>query len=237
MLKQLIKRFLNEGMIEEVNEIARGVYGITISSPAIHQMKYTVGQHLRFYLGDQMEVSGKDALRTYSIWSIDQAEGKIQLAICSHAVGPGSVWIRLLNKGDKVYFSQPKGKLTLDATFDKYLFVGDPSSLAHLYELRRNLDAKKKIKGVIYSNDKSKLFADIDGNYPFTFYELQEAPTKSILKILETELEQEDEKIMYVAGDGRICVDVNKYLKKEKNWNRRSIKAKPFWMPEKTGLE
>ncbi len=43
--------------------------------------------------------------------------------------------------------------------------------------------------------------------------------------------------MVYIAGDSRVCVALNHYFRKELHWDSKQIKTKPFWNPEKTGLE
>jgi NADPH-dependent ferric siderophore reductase len=43
--------------------------------------------------------------------------------------------------------------------------------------------------------------------------------------------------MVYIAGDSRVCVALNYYFKNYLNWNTKQIKTKPFWNPEKKGLE
>ncbi len=40
----------------------------------------------------------------------------------------------------------------------------------------------------------------------------------------------------YVAGEARTCRAVRDHLVRERGWDRRSIKVKPFWAPGKRGL-
>nr|WP_197482116.1 SIP domain-containing protein [Polaribacter atrinae] len=44
-------------------------------------------------------------------------------------------------------------------------------------------------------------------------------------------------KMVYIAGDSRVCIALNQYFRKELNWNTKQIKTKPFWNPDKKGLE
>jgi NADPH-dependent ferric siderophore reductase len=40
-----------------------------------------------------------------------------------------------------------------------------------------------------------------------------------------------------MAGDSRIYVAVTQFLRREWKFESRQVKAKPYWNPEKTGLE
>ncbi|WP_264373561.1 hypothetical protein [Paenibacillus psychroresistens] len=43
--------------------------------------------------------------------------------------------------------------------------------------------------------------------------------------------------MLYVGGDGRVCVELHKHFKQTLNWSNQQIKSKPFWIPGKKGLE
>jgi NADPH-dependent ferric siderophore reductase len=44
-------------------------------------------------------------------------------------------------------------------------------------------------------------------------------------------------RMVYIGGDSRICVSLTHYFRKELQWEARQIKTKPFWNPDKKGLE
>ncbi|MFY0687208.1 MAG: siderophore-interacting protein [Cyclobacteriaceae bacterium] len=237
MIEKVLKKILNRGKIIHKELIATDVYSFTIQSPKIQHIKYLTGQHIRVFFGDKSDVSGKDNIRTYSIWEINHEKGTIRVGACCHTSGPGSHWIKEIKVGDEVFFSSPKGKFTLDTSFDKYIFLGDSSALAHLYELHRNLPNGKKIKGIIYANQKNDLFPDIKGTMPFAFYEFEGDLSSGIINLLADGMTIDDSTVVYIGGDGRVCVALNNNLIREKKMSRKQIKTKPFWMPGKKGLE
>ncbi|MDY8135473.1 FAD-binding oxidoreductase [Aquimarina sp. 2201CG5-10] len=234
MIEKILKIVLNEGTLINKREIANNVYHLTIQSTFIQKLKYTPGQHIRVYVGEKSNASGKDNIRTYSIWNIERDLNKIHVAACCHTSGPGSTWVKTVEIGEKVFFSNPKGKFIIDDSFTNYYFIGDNSALAHLYEIRRSLKEDKKMTGIIYSDSLDQLFPDIDKTTPFQFYEFSENPFDTICNLIN--IDQNSSSVYYVGGDGRLCIELNNYLKR-KGLSRKSIKAKPFWMPYKKGLE
>ncbi len=233
MIEKLLKIVLNEGELIEKKQIASDVYHLTVRSNSIQKMNYISGQHIRVYVGEKSDASGKDNIRTYSVWKKEQDKNLIHIAACSHTKGPGSIWVNTIEVGEKVFFSKPKGKFTIDHSFDSYYFVGDNSALGHLYELNRNL-IDKDVKGIVYAHCLKELFKDIDGNEPFSFYEFNDNPFDEICKLIDDDPKKN--RVLYVGGDGRLCIALNKYLL-QKGWSRKNIKAKPFWMQGKKGLE
>ncbi|MCG1036691.1 SIP domain-containing protein [Polaribacter sargassicola] len=59
-----------------------------------------------------------------------------------------------------------------------------------------------------------------------------------ILKVVkELASKLKGKKMVYIAGDSRVCIALNQYFRKELKWDVKQIKTKPFWNPSKKGLE
>ncbi|WP_434036297.1 SIP domain-containing protein [Formosa sp. 4Alg 33] len=120
---------------------------------------------------------------------------------------------------------------------DSYLMIGDVSALSHLYMLNRHLPEDKQVESIIYS-DLNHVFEDIDGSNPFNFYNLKPNAIADILKLVNDMIpKMKGNRMVYIAGDSRVCVALNSYFKNELQWNTKQIKTKPFWNPDKKGLE
>ena len=240
ILENIIKTvILDEAIIVEKHALSTAAFNIRLQSPTFRNLNLTPGAFLRMGVGiGQDQVPMKDKIRSYSPWAINQREGYMDLAIATHSGGVGSVWAEQCKVGDSVFFKTKKGTFLAEDSSDSYLFVGDLSALSHLYMIHRNIGEGKQVASVIYSNSKSELFADTGGLTPFDFYELAPNPIDEIIsKIKEIVPTLKGKKMAYVAGDSRVCVAVNQFLRKELNWETKEIKTKPFWNPEKTGLE
>jgi len=116
--------------------------------------------------------------------------------------------------------------------------IGDLSALAHLYQINRSLPEEKNIQGVFYSRDKQDLFSDLNGSTPFSLYAMDLNPVTNLIEKIEEKLPQmHGKKMVYIAGDSRVCVALSRYFRKELQWNSKQVKVKPFWNPDKKGLE
>ena len=116
--------------------------------------------------------------------------------------------------------------------------IGDLSALSHLYIINRNLADNKQIKSVIYSQNSNDFFADVDGSNPFDFHVMSENPSTEIIQKLNSIIpEMKGDTMVYIAGDSRVCIALTNYFRKELNWSTKQIKTKPFWNPDKKGLE
>lgn len=235
----LKKVVLQEATIIEKSRLSNAAYKIRLQSESITKVNFVPGTFLRLGIGfDKEDIPLKDKIRSYSVWDINKTEGHIDLAIATHSNGIGADWAMRCKTGDSVYFKWKKGAFLVDDTADGYLMIGDLSALSHLYMIRRNLSNNKKVESMIYSPEKSDLFPDIDGSLPFAFYEMPHNPYMEIMVLIKEIIpKMKGTKMVYIAGDSRICVAINQYLRKELHWETKWIRTKPFWNPDKKGLE
>lgn len=238
LLETIMKKIMDKGQITSKTRLTDSVYKIDITSDAIKTMDFMAGYFIRLGIGIGTNTnSKKDMVRSYSIWDINKDTNTISLSIATDSNGIGAQWVKNCNVGDTVYYKTKKGTFTLDTSADSYLMIGDLSALSHLYIINRSLE-NKPVESIIYNNTLSDLFEDVDGTKPFNFYKLEENATDSILEKLKEKLPNiKGKKMVYIAGDSRVCVALNHYFRKELHWDSKQIKTKPFWNPEKTGLE
>lgn len=238
LLETIMKKIMDKGQITSKTRLTDSVYKIDITSDAIKTMDFMAGYFIRLGIGIGTNTnSKKDMVRSYSIWDINKDTNTISLAIATDSNGIGAQWVKNCNVGDTVYYKTKKGTFTLDTSADSYLMIGDLSALSHLYIINRSLE-NKPVESIIYNNTLSDLFEDVDGTKPFNFYKLEENAIDSILEKVKEQLPNlKGKTIVYIAGDSRVCVALNHYFRKELHWDSKQIKTKPFWNPEKTGLE
>jgi len=239
IITNLIAGFLDKATISYKTQLSPGIYHIQLHAEEFKKANYIPGYFVRVFVGRGKDLAFKDNLRSYSAWKLNKLNGTLELAVCSHAGGPGSAWAQECKVGDEVSFTWKKSNLVVDDSADNYLFIGDSSALGHLYEVHRNLPAGKTIRSIIYDHNKGNLFPDLDGSMPFDYYEFASEDASTPLRALLPDLLKDlsSNTIVYVGGDSRICVSMSNYFRKELNWESRRVKTKPFWNPLKTGLE
>ncbi|MFC5624774.1 siderophore-interacting protein [Algoriphagus winogradskyi] len=232
------KVVLQKATIVEKRRLSDSAFLIRLESKGISEADFVPGHFIRLAVGlDKEGTSVKDKVRSYSVWNIDTSQDIIDLAVATHSNGIGSKWAEDCTIGDEIYFKWKKGNFLVDDSADSYLMIGDLSALSHLYMINRNLP-NKKVKGIIYSSDTDDLFSDIDGQAPFDFYSLPHNPSQELIhKAKELLADMTGKKIVYIAGDSRVCVALNQFFRNELNWETKFIKTKPFWNPAKKGLE
>ena len=239
ILKSIIQKILNRAVITEKEKISNAVYRIQIKSESIKNMDFTPGHFIRLAVGiNDDEATKKDMVRSYSIWDMDKKKGTMELAVATHSNGVGAKWAKNCGIGDIIHFKSKKGKFLVDNSADSYLMIGDLSTLSHLYMINRHLSKDKKVESLIYNENIGELYPDIDANSPLSFYELERNHQDAIMALIRNKLpKMSGRKMVYIAGDSRVCVALNQYFRKELNWDPKQIKTKPFWNPEKKGLE
>lgn len=239
IVDKLIKRFLHQGIIVSKAKISASAYHIQISSESIKSVDFTPGYFLRLGVGiDNKDASIKDKVRSYSVWNIDKINGTLDLAIATHSNGIGAKWVENCTVGMKVSFTWKTGKFIQDNSSDSYLMIGDLSALSHLYIINRHLPKEKQVESVLYNESVEELYEDLDGETPFSFFQMAPNPVDNIKqKIVEILPSMRGTKMIYIAGDSRLCIALSQYFRNELNWNTKQLKIKPFWNPDKKGLE
>ncbi|MCG9791876.1 siderophore-interacting protein [Flavobacterium algicola] len=236
VLKKLV---LDEAILIEKIKISASVFKIRLQGKSIKNTDFTPGYFLRLGIGiGNDNISFKDKVRSYSVWDINKTAGYLDLAIATDSNGIGSQWAINCKVGDTVYYKWKKGNFLVDDSADSYLMIGDLSALSHLYIFNRNLPTNKQVESLVYSHKSSDFFEDIDGSKPFNFHNLEANPVDAIVKVIkEITPKMTGNRIVYIAGDSRVCVELNHYFRNELQWETNKIKTKPFWNPDKKGLE
>jgi hypothetical protein len=101
-------------VVDATEQVAPSMRAIWLSSVAIADMVYLPGQHVRVQTGALlgMDLVRGDTLRTYSVWRLERAAGRMALCVFDHpGQGPGARWAKTVQVGDVVRFRPPEGKL------------------------------------------------------------------------------------------------------------------------------
>ncbi|SDX75744.1 siderophore-interacting protein [Paenibacillus sp. CF384] len=238
LVESLVKKMSRKAVVVGKRQIADHTYRISMELQGADKMPYTPGEFLRVFVGEGQPVKLSEMIRTYSVWNYDTQSGIVDIAACTFSSGAGARWAKQVKVGDPVHFAGPKGKFVSDDSGDYYILIGDISALAHLYELNRHIPASKKVFSLVYAENEQSFFADLDGETKLTFRALPPNPVQALIEQIEDITKQAQGRgMVYVGGDGRVCVELHDYFKKKLQWDRGQIKVKPFWMPGKTGLE
>ncbi|WP_395066124.1 siderophore-interacting protein [Flavobacterium sp.] len=237
LLKSIISKAFNTALVIQKKRIATNTFQIKLKLNSNSFKNYIAGEQLKIFVGIDDKSAFSDLTRTYSVWNFDKEKQEIDLAICTFSNGQGTKWIKEIEVGKTVHFASPKGKFIIDNTAQNYLFLGDISALSHLYELNRQLSTSQNAIGIIYAKNENDFFKDQFSDSKFEFIVSQENHTKRIIEEIEKLNLKKENSIVYIAGETFFCTDLNSYFRKTLKWESKQIKTKPFWHPNKTGLE
>jgi NADPH-dependent ferric siderophore reductase len=237
-------RFMNRGVVTEVDSITPRMRLIRISSPAISDMEWTPGQQVRVMTGNPVSWKAlrrgfRDLLRTYSVFDLDQQKMTIELCVLDHGDGPGARWARGLATGDKVNFGDPEGKFVLRSA-PYHLFVGEETASVAFGAMLRAVAPEESVHGMIeVSNPDDRLELNRGDELTWQYRGDEPAAGSSTLISAVRSMDlPETPGFAYLAGESKVCAAVRRHLVKERAWPaRQSIIVKPFWTPGKTGLE
>ncbi|MFI0350444.1 siderophore-interacting protein [Actinomadura sp. 9N407] len=203
---------------------------------------YVPGQHVRVQINDPLSVSGLlrpgETLRTYTIWELVPEERAVELRVHLYdGDGIGLKWMRAAASGERVTLWWPQGDFfTRPAPF--HLFVGEETAGAAFGPMLRALDPSAVVYGLLES-ESPEHDLPMPGPHRLRRVYRHGAPAASsrTLRTAIAELELPDgDGAAYLAGEARTCQMVRDHLVRERGWDRRSIKVKPFWAPGKRGL-
>ncbi len=239
-----VKTKFHKGTIILKEKIAANTYHLRVQGDGIKNLDYIPGQHMKVVVGLNRDAAQNDKVRSYSIWDYHWAKGILDLAVCTFSDGLGAKWIENVQLDDDFYFFL-KTTLTADNSALNYFFIGDVSTLAHFYKVRRSLASDKKIFSFIYSDNEADFFPDIDGNKPFKFYtkpsnKKSPAPIEFLQEKISSVIKAQknsNNSIAYIGGDARVCAALPPFFIQNFNWKPEQIKMKSFWNPDKVSEE
>jgi NADPH-dependent ferric siderophore reductase len=233
---RLLDRLLVSGQVSEVEVLGPRMRLIRVGGESIAGLSWKPGQQVRVI------VAGSPAaidwlvgtLRTYSVWDYDGST--LELVVFDHSEGPGAAWARAVRPGDDIQMLKPQGNFTLrDAGY--HLFVGEETASVAFGAMLRAVPSDSQAVTVLEVEDESDalpLKGEVRWHYR---HGASAADSASLVEAVRQETLPAEPGIAYVAGEARTIQAVRSYLVKERGWDRRSVLTKPFWTPDKKGMD
>ena len=230
--RRLIGQFFRTGQVTEVRPVAARMRRITLAAP---ELAWRPGQQIRVCVRDiAVPASWLDGLRrTYSVWAYDGA--LVELCVLDHGDGPGARWARSVQAGDEVLFSPPEGAMVIRPAAH-HLFVGEETAAVAFGPMLTALgDAPYR---AVIEVDAPASRLPLPDEVTWRYRDGAPAASSASLVAAVAELDlPPGPGVAYLAGEARTIQAVSQHLARERGWPRRSIRAKPFWVPGKTGLD
>ncbi|TRW24662.1 siderophore-interacting protein [Flavobacterium zepuense] len=237
ILNSIIDIISNKATVIYKQQLTPKTWHIKLKVNGADFKNYIPGEHLRVLVGRHNNANLSDMVRTYSVWNYDELQQTADLAVCTFSDGWGAQWANKVAVGDPVLYSGPKGKFTIDNSAQNYLLLGDVSALSHLYELRRHAGINKNVTGIIYADSKDFIFPDLSNSTPFGYLKNEENILETVITEVVWNNIPKENTLVYIAGETAFCTGMNNYFRKVQEWPSKQIKTKPFWHPDKKGLE
>jgi NADPH-dependent ferric siderophore reductase len=211
------------GKLESTDGITKRMRHLRIACPP---QTWTPGQQIR------ISVDGLLTRRTYSIWDGD--ETGLELCVLDHGDGPGARWSRTIEPGRRIIFTKPEGKLTPQPA-PYHLFVGEETASVAFAPMLRSLgDAETH---TILEVDTPEDRLPIDNVTWLYRHGAPAASSKTLLEAVQNADLPPEPGIAYLAGEAKTIQSIKTHLIQDRSWPRQAIKTKPFWTPNKKGLE
>jgi NADPH-dependent ferric siderophore reductase len=109
---------------------------LRLTTPQLDGFGYLPGQDVMLLVAAE---GNRPVRRRYTIRQLDAAARLLTLDIVLHGDGPGERWVRSARPGDRIEGIGPRGKITMSATADWHLFIGDESALPAIFAMTEAL--------------------------------------------------------------------------------------------------
>jgi NADPH-dependent ferric siderophore reductase len=170
--------------------------------------------------------------RHYSVWK-STAEGKVDLCVVLHELGPGSRWAARCAVGDPIEISCSRAlPIALDRSVKTHLFFGDETSIASAEALTRTLPAE----AVSFACFE---VASMDHRWPEPEIVRPEAirwvdrvgrPGSALVSWLARQtLPSANSTTAYVTGEAWLCAMVYAHLVRDRGFPASAVRAMPYW--------
>ncbi|GAA3629281.1 hypothetical protein GCM10022223_53560 [Kineosporia mesophila] len=224
--------------VQAVELVAPRLRRVTLVGPALPGLSWIPGQHVRLQVADGP--AGLDwvlgTLRTYTVWNLEART--MDLVVFDHGNGPGARWARTARPGDEVMLLKPQGTFTTRPAAC-HLFAGEETAQASFAPMLRALPddatvlARLEVDTPAERLDLGDAF-DVD----WTYRQGRPAASSETLVQAVRDLDLPAEPgVAYLAGEARTIQMIRRHLVEERNWPRRNVLTKPYWVPGRKGLD
>jgi NADPH-dependent ferric siderophore reductase len=236
MRRRLLDRLHLAARIEHVELLTPRMRRITLR-PSVPAVPWIAGQHVQVQVaarpGPLNRLTGLH--RTYTV--ADYNGSTMDLCVFDHGEGPGAHWARTAEAGDEVLITRPQGGFVVQEDDPYRLFVGDETASAAFDAMLRDLPDTTTTHVVIEA-DSAEDALPIPHEVHWTYRHGTPAGNPGLLVDAVNALELPAHPgIAYLAGEARAIQAVRAHLIRDRGWTRQRILTKPFWTPDRTGLE
>jgi NADPH-dependent ferric siderophore reductase len=217
------------GRVSAARLLSPRIRNITIAADSLAGFTFEPGADVAIRLpGDDR---GTDE-RHYSIWK-STAEGKFDLCVVLHGLGPGSRWAGRCAVGDPIEISRSRAlPIALDRSVEAHVFLGDETSIASAEALTRALPPEAFVLACFEVASMDHRWPDAELTRPEKVCWVARAgrPGSGLLSWLARQsLSSTNSATVYVTGEVWLCAMVHAHLVRECDFPAGAVRAMPYW--------
>ncbi|NUR93357.1 MAG: siderophore-interacting protein, partial [Nonomuraea sp.] len=150
---------------------------------------------------------------------------------------PGASWVRSARVGEEVSFTRPDGGFVVRGDAPYHLFVGEETASVAFGAMLWGLAPRAAVFGVVEADAP-----DDHLPLPRTLERVCRAGASAersevLVEAVRKLALPEGAGVAYLAGEARTIQAVRGHLVRERGWNRRDVRTKPFWTPGRKGMD
>ena len=217
------------GRVSAVRLMSSQVRNVTIAAESLAGFAFEPGADVAIRLprGD----GGVDE-RHYSVWK-STVEGKFDLCVVLHGLGPGSRWAARCVVGDPVEISRSHAlPIALDRSVETHLLFGDETSIASAEALIRALPAEAAVLACFEVPSTDHRWPELEVARPEDIHWVDRAgrPGSALVSWLARQsLPFVNSSTAYVTGEAWLCAIVHAHLVRDRGFPARTVRAMPYW--------
>jgi NADPH-dependent ferric siderophore reductase len=170
--------------------------------------------------------------RHYSVWK-STVEGKFDVCVVLHGLGPGSRWAAQCAVGDTVEIARSGAlPIALDSSVKAHLLFGDETSIAAADALIRALPAEATVYACFEVASMNRRWPEPEMARPEQVHWIARAGrTGSALLswLARQSLPSASSTTAYVTGEAWLCAMVHAHLVRERGFAAGAVRAMPYW--------
>lgn len=217
------------GRVSAVRLLSPYVRNITIAAESLAGFAFEPGADVAIRLprGD----GGADE-RHYSVWK-STADGKFDLCVVLHGLGPGSRWAMRCRVGDPVEILRSRTlPIALDRSVEAHLLLGDETSIASAEALIRALPAEAPVHACfeVASTDHRWPEPEVVRPKVVGWVDRVGRPGSALVSWLTRQsLPPANFTTAYVTGEAWLCAMVHAHLVRSRGFPSGAVRAMPYW--------
>src|SRR5262249_13880267 len=170
--------------------------------------------------------------RHYSVWK-STAEGRVDLCVTLHGLGPGSRWAAQCSVGNSVEISRSNAlPIALDRSTEVHLFFGDETSIPAAEPLPRALPRETLVLACfeVPSMDHRWPAPELPRPEKVRWVARAGRPGSALLSWLAGQsLSSTNSTTAYVTGEAWLCAMVQAHLVRGRGFPKGAVRSRTYW--------